>query len=136
MHQLDLHPYQCVERWFFFSYIFSGKKSMHNQTFKILSLVPHICYLGAMYLSMYIVNVPIVFSRWINAYTYIVVRYRSLDTWIYLGRFYPPRFYQPRYNLGRFYLRRYYPSWFYPGSIFQKRILVIYSILFWVSEPG
>ena len=40
----------------------------------------------------------------------ILVRYRNLDTWIYLGRLYPPRFYQPRYNLGRFYLRRYYPS--------------------------
>ena len=25
----------------------------------------------------------------------VVVRYRSLDTWIYLGRLYPPRFYLP-----------------------------------------
>ena len=66
----------------------------------------------------------------------ILVRYGSLDTWINLFRLYPPRFYQPRYNLGRFYLRRYYPSWFYPGSLSQKRILVITSILFWVSEPG
>ena len=42
--------------------------------------------------------------------TYIIVRYRNLDTWINLPRLYPPRFYQPRYNLGRFYLHRYYPS--------------------------
>ena len=35
-----------------------------------------------------------------------------LDTWIYLGRLYPPRFYLPRY----------YPSWFYLGSLTQKRI--------------
>ena len=54
----------------------------------------------------------------------------SADTWLYLGRFYPPRFYQPRYNLGRFYLCRYYPSWFYPGSLSLKRILVITNILF------
>ena len=25
----------------------------------------------------------------------LVVRYRNLDTWIYLGRLYPPRFYLP-----------------------------------------
>ena len=65
-----------------------------------------------------------------------VVRYGNLNTWINLPRLYLPRFYQPRYNLGRFYLHRYYPSWFYPGSLSQKRILVITSILFWVSEPG
>ena len=58
--------------------------------------------------------------------SYILVRY---GTWI-LGLIYLDYI-----NLDIIYIDT-IQSWFYPGSLSQKRILVINSILFWVSEPG
>ena len=105
-------------------------------------------YVGIFYTDFFLdINLaqPII-SNFLKKIWNSIVHYRNLDTWIYLGRFYPPRFYLPRYNLGRFYLHRYYPSWFYPGSLLgtlnelpavvSPRLLNGYVICKVISFPG